>query len=235
MNIGLEKYRYYFEVLRVSDLFADLPDQAINQFLEYSTCQNWPRKTCILDTQSPYYKCYFVLSGKVKAYCYDGNKDRQLTLFLLQKYDLFDVFSLYSHSPCHIYYESLTEANVLAVPLEYMKKWLQDYPDFTRTLIPYLLCKIKSLQEYLVGLAMFDTPTRLAHLLMRNMNEDSMQIEKINDLSHMELAAMIGTTRAVFNRHLQEFKELGVIRTENRQMRVTNVDWLRAKAANSDQ
>ena len=66
------------------------------------------------------------------------------------------------------------------------------------------------------------------------MNRESFEIELINELTHLELAAMIGTTRAVLNRHLQEFKEQGVIETGKRQIRVLNPAWLESKISAAD-
>ena len=234
MNLGLEKYRYFIEQLRDAELFRDLPLEALNEFLEIAECTSWAKKTCVLDTHYSYYKCYFIISGKVKTYCYDLQKDRQLTLYLLKKNDLFDVFSLYGHTPCNLYYESLTATEMFAVSLESMQKWMKNYPKFEKMLLRYVLSKMKKIQEAHIDLALNDTSTRLARLLVKNMNRESFEIELINELSHLELAAMIGTTRAVLNRHLQEFKQQGIIETGKRQIRVLNPSWLESKISAAD-
>ncbi|MBP9612858.1 MAG: winged helix-turn-helix domain-containing protein, partial [Sulfurospirillum sp.] len=62
-------------------------------------------------------------------------------------------------------------------------------------------------------LSLYDTTTRLVKLIARNIEqEDGKQTLKlINNLSHEELANLIGTVRKVLNRNLQALKKEGLI------------------------
>ena len=62
-------------------------------------------------------------------------------------------------------------------------------------------------------LSLYDTTTRLVKLIARNIEqEDGKQTLKlINNLSHEELANLIGTVRKVLNRSIQALKKEGLI------------------------
>lgn len=229
MNIGLEKYRYYYETLRDNGLFAELSHDAMNQLLEISTSQCWPQKACILNTNSTFYHFYIILSGRVKAYNFDMQKDRQLTLFLLSQNDIFDISSLLQDKNYDIYYETIDSTEVLSIPLTKMKLWMAKHPFFNRPLARYALQKMGTLQESVKGIVLDETSARLAKLLYKHSNSHSGKIEKIDDLSHVELAALIGTTRAVLNRHLQDFKQQGLIHIGRKHLEILDLDLLKAK------
>jgi len=232
MNIGLEKYRYYSGILSESTLFKDLPYSSLNQLLEIGTGQIWPKKVCVLDTHEICYKFYFIISGRLKVYNYNMYKDRQLTLFMLKGNDIFDIFSLIACVQHQVYYETLDEAEILSIPLPAMKLWIKNNPDFNKNLSAYVIEKMCYLQKYVADMVFEDAPSRLAYLIYKNLNFNSNELETINDLTHQELAAMIGTTRAVINRHLQNFKEEGILNMGRKRIAVLDLPHLMSKFQN---
>jgi CRP/FNR family transcriptional regulator len=55
-------------------------------------------------------------------------------------------------------------------------------------------------------------------------------LELINDLPNDEIASMIGTTRAVVNRHIQELKKAGAITTKRSHIDIKDLQALIAIA-----
>lgn len=223
MKIGLEKYRYYFETLCNNELFKDVPLKSLNALLKISKPKIWSNKTTIADTEKTLFTFYIIISGKLKAYNFDQKNNRQLTLFILSKNDVFDVCTLMKGCSHDIYYETLDQTEVLAIPLFKMKKWMNNNPIIINSFFGYIISKMQRLEEYVVDVSLEDTPTRLAKLLIKNMNTSNNKIELINDLSHKELAELIGTTRAVVNRHIQEFKKDGIIKVERKYIEILDL------------
>ncbi len=223
MNIGLEKYRYYLETLSENELFKDVPPESLKALLDISTPIVWSNKTTIADTEKTLFTFYIVISGKIKAYNFDQKNNRQLTLFILSKNDVFDVCTLMKGCLHDIYYETLDQTEVLAIPLFKMRKWMNDNTNIINSFFGYIISKMQRLEEYVIDVSLEDTPTRLAKLLFKNMNSSSNKIELINDLSHKELAQLIGTTRAVINRHIQEFKKDGIIKVERKYIKILDL------------
>ncbi len=229
MNIGLEKYRHYYETLIESELFSHVTHNSLNHLLEISTAQNWPKKTCILDTSHTLYTFHILITGKIKVYHFDPSNDRLLTLFLLQDNDVFDIFSLMGCGTHKVYYEALEDTEVLCIPVSKMKEWMKDNPLVHKSFLSYTVQKMNILERYIINVALEDIPTRLARLLYNNMDKSSSHYQSICGLSHSELGALIGTTRAVVNRHIQNFKEEGILEVSRKQITVTNVDLLEEK------
>ena len=70
----------------------------------------------------------------------------------------------------------------------------------------------------------------MSNLLLRYSNNQSHQLEVINNLPNNEIANLIGTTRAVVNRNIQELKKAGAISVKRKQIDIENIDILMAMA-----
>ncbi len=141
MHIGLEKFRYYCDILKGSGPFKEVPYIALGQLFENASLLNMPKKTCVLETGQLAHNFFIIISGIVKAYSYDLNSDRQLTLSLLAEQDVFDIFSLTDCNNNHIYYETLVETEVLSIPIPYMREWLYNNPIFLKSFLAYVIEK----------------------------------------------------------------------------------------------
>lgn len=229
MNIRLEKYRHYYETLIESEIFSHVTHTSLNQLLEISTVQKWPKKTCILDTSHTQYTFHILITGKIKVYHFDSANDRLLNLLLLQDKDVFDIFSLMGCGTHKVYYEALENTEVLNIPVTNMQEWMKENPLVHKSFLAYTVQKMNILERYIINVALEDIPTRLALLLYNNMDKSSAHYQSISGLSHVELGALIGTTRAVVNRHIQNFKEEGILEVSRRQIIITNVKLLEEK------
>jgi len=83
-----------------------------------------------------------------------------------------------------------------------------NHPSFNRAFLPYLGKQIRSLEELAADLTLHDTITRLSRLILRHTDYGNplQKLKLINDLSHEELAHMIGSVRNVISRHMLKLK-----------------------------
>ena len=89
---------------------------------------------------------------------------------------------------------------------------------------------MRQLEEAATDISLHSTLIRLSHLLLNNINGHSHQLQLINNLPNNEIASLIGTTRAVVNRHIQELKKCGAISVKRSQIDIENVELLLAIA-----
>ncbi len=229
MKVDDKKRNRYIKDLKENCLLKDLDQEEINILLKEISEESWPKNTCLIDREKVRRRFHFIIEGRLKIYKLDPLTGREFTLFLLSRNDVFDVLSLLDDYEHDVFYESLDRVTILTVPLEIMRKWIEIYPVINKNLLPYLAVKMRQVEEYAAGIILTDIPTRLAKLILSNINSTSHKLELINDLSDEELAHLIGSTRAVVNRHLQEFKKDGTLNVGRKKLEIRDLELLLRK------
>ena len=94
--------------------------------------------------------------------------------------------------------------------------------------------KIRRLENLYADLALSETITRLAKLILQQavpdaplLDEDVQSPPLINTLSDEAMARMIGSVRVVVNRHIQDFIKMGLISTTRGELVVRDLEKLR--------
>lgn len=224
------KRKKYGLALRKNILLKNLGEEQISLFLEDMEEEIWPKDTCSIEKSRYQEKFHFVISGRLKIYKMDEKSGREFSLFMLKKGDAFDILCLLDGNEHEVFYAALDRAVLLSLPMDLMKKWLREQPEVNKNMLPYLSQRMRVLEEYASNVTLIDISTRLAKLILSNVNKESQQLELINDLSNEELANLIGSTRAVVNRHLQEFKHEGILDLGRQKLEIKNIKLLLKKA-----
>lgn len=220
-----------FKTISNNILFKDLEKEFLPEIASNFTEEKWPAHTCSSGCHLNH-KFHIIISGRLKIFITDEETGREFTMFLLSKNDFFDVITLIDNSSHKFYYESLEEVKMLSTPILNMRKWLKKYPVLNERLLPYVGKQLLNVEEYAINHTLFEISARLARLILKNLNQESNKLEFINDLSNEEIANLIGSTRAVVNRHFQDFKNEGILKIGRKKMEVTNLPLLLEKAAN---
>ena len=187
-----------------------------------------PRGAVVLDAQQTTTTFFIVVEGRVKLVSRAEANEREITLFLLGPGEAFDVVSLLDQSSHNLTAEALDDVTLLSASAEQVRTWIAQHPEFNRTFLPYLGRKMSLLSELASDLTLHDTGIRLARLILRHVNPDSSKhdVQLINNLSHEELANMIGTVRVVANRQIQNLKRRGIIEASRGHLVVKDLDAL---------
>lgn len=217
------KQQQYINLLQQNDLFKNISPEELTTFAGELSEEKWPKNTCSIGYDKCLYRFYFLISGRVKIYRTDEASGREFTLFLLKKNDVFDVLCLLESQEHKVYYEAIDDVLLLSIPIEKMRKWLRELPELNKMLLLYMARQLRVLEQYASDITLTDTSTRLAKLILNNVNDNSKRLELINDLSNDELANLIGSTRAVVNRHLQEFKSDGSLQVGRKKVEIKDL------------
>lgn len=215
----------YFINLKKSNLFDKLSNPSLLNLFDIGYIEQWPKKTCHFGDKN-IHKFHIILTGKIKVYNYNIENDRYFTLYILKANDMFDVLTLINGYTHNIYYESLNYSEILCIPVASMKVWLTKNPIFVKSILDFTLHKMNHLEEYVKEIIIDDTPTRFAKLLIKYHNKLTNKLEVINNLPHNELANLIGTTRAVLNRHIRTLKLSGIIKIHKKNIEICDMDKL---------
>jgi CRP/FNR family transcriptional regulator, cyclic AMP receptor protein len=207
-------------------LFNELDETQAYSLIKLFHEEKWKKNTCILNSEKLEFHFYIILAGRIKMYQVDKIGEKELTLFLLSKNDIFDLFCLLDGRKHDVYYECLDEVIVFAAPMKDLRRWLNNHPEHYKNLLPYAARQMRMLENYVSDITFTDISTRLLKLLLKNVNNNSKNLEMINDLSHKEIAFLIGSTRAVVNRHLQKFKKNGSIKVTRNKVEIKDLSIL---------
>lgn len=213
----------YPEVIRDCIIFNTLEEGPRNLLLSLFHEEKWSKHTCILNNQKVFFHFFIIVSGRVKMYQVDDFGEKEITLFILSKNDIFDLFCLLDGNEHEVFYECLDEVKVLAAPMPEIRKWYNQYPVAFKNLLPYAGKQLRLLENFVSSITFTDISTRILKLLISNVNSNSNDLEKINDLSNKEIAFLIGSTRTVVNRHLQRLKRNGAIEISRNKLEIKDL------------
>ncbi|MBT8319160.1 MAG: Crp/Fnr family transcriptional regulator [Gramella sp.] len=216
----------YQSVLKNCELFSGLSHDQWLDLLQDFHEEKWTRNTCIINHQKFLFHFYIITSGRIKMYNVDIHSEKEHTLFLLQSSDVFDLLCLFDGTRHKVYYECLDNIKVLAIPMDRLRNWLSKNPEQYQYFLSYAGKMMRTLEENVSQLIFTNISTRLLKLLLENVNLESKKLELINDLPNKEIANLIGSTRAVVNRHLQLLKSTGSIDISRNQLEIKDLDQL---------
>jgi CRP-like cAMP-binding protein len=173
------------------------------------------------DTQNYF---YFVMDGKIKIYDIDFETSKEQIMYILTQGDMFDVVSLLDGKPNQYISEVLEDTYVIEVPLDDIKQMILDDAKFRQYFYAYVAGRLKSMEDLAVSLSFYDVYQRVVQLFSRftqKVDGDS-KLKVIDNLTHDDIAAMVGSVRKVVNRTLQKLKEDGIIEVSRKKIHIKN-------------
>lgn len=227
-------FNHYFYFVKNSPHFLTLNDDAISEMLSVFHVETWKKGDTPFNDQKTKYKFYIIVSGRVKIFKINDINGKEYIIEILDSGSLFDIICLLDNQEHHVLTQALDDIEVLVAPMYLAKEWLHRHPEFNKTLLPYLGSQIRFFEESATDLALLNTWSRTIKLFAKHINGKghSSKLNLINNLSHTELANMIGSARNVLNRHLQKLKEEKIIRIDRNHIDIKDTKALLDKFKN---
>lgn len=206
-------YTYCLELLRKSPLFSELDETVLKEMFGLFRYEKRLKGETAISPQQASDHFYIVIRGRGKVSVYNPDNGREHILFFLKPGDGFDLISLLDDEWHDAIATALDDMEVLSVTVQQARTWIDQHPEFNRTLLPYLGKQMHDLANQVTDLSLYDTEARLARLILRNLVPGQLpqEVRLINDLSQEALASMIGSVRVVVARHLQSWKQKNII------------------------
>ncbi|WP_445956480.1 Crp/Fnr family transcriptional regulator [Yeosuana sp.] len=218
-------YNRYLSALQRSPFFKGSSVESMRQLLNLTSLEHWNTKSFKsgIEMSSAF---HFILSGRIKVFKSHPETGREHTVFVLSEGDVFDVLSLLDNKPHDVYWEALDTLEILKISMKQMRNWINKNPRMHKAILYYLGERMQRLMDVATDVTLHSTLVRLASLLLKNINNKTRQLELINNLPNEEIAGLIGTTRVVVSRHIQELKRCGAISVSRKQINVNNLELL---------
>ena len=214
--------------------FENTDKELLKEINRYGKIVTFLEGSPAIDSDKTLKNFYIILSGIIKVYRYNPNNNREQTLYILKKNDLFDVLTVLDGKYHEVMTTALETTKVLELPIEKVREWIETKPEFNKIFYPYMAKQLREVEELATDISLYDTPTRLMKLLLKNIDLSNpvKELGLLQKLSHEELASMIGSVRAVVNRYLQQLKRDGIIDIKRKKIAVNDVAKLLERVEN---
>ena len=227
-NVALSKEKF-FNILKQTALFKNMDNKVLYHLIETYPVQKWRKNESIDNTLG--LKCtYILISGHLKLIKIDPKTGRSITMFVLEKGDLYDFFTLLDGKEHISFPVALENVTALKVPIEDMRMFIKSNYEFNASFLPYLGIKMRELEEFGESLVFDDTATRLSKLILKHTlpckNEKYHPVKLINKLSHESIAEMIGSVRSVITTQMNKLKKENIIVSKRGHLAVKELEKL---------
>lgn len=224
-------YQATVKTLQSAILFNGVDNKIMENLLGHFTPIILPQKTLIYSSQTRE-SFFIILKGRVKLSQINPQTGREYIIFILEKGDAFDIISLLDGEEHEVIIEAIDELQLLKTSMTIARDWLEIHPQFNKNFLPYLGKRMRILENSATDLALYDTITRLARLILHyvNQEETNNSVKLINDISHEVLSQMIGSVRKVVNLNINQLKKEGLIDSVRGRLSIKNLEALVERA-----
>lgn len=216
--------------LRISPLLSDLGDDALRNLLPHCRYNAWPAHFLVQRNADDPQRFYVLLEGRLKVQSLNPANSRAITLFLLRPGDGYSLIELFGGRLNNIQIETVDAVETISAPLALWHEWLGAYPALRQAVVRLAGERLGEIITLAEDLALYDAPTRLARLLLRNSDRIGNDLNLFDDLVHEDIAHLIGTVRVVANRLLNRFKQEGIIDSSYGKLRIRDPSLLKRMA-----
>jgi CRP/FNR family transcriptional regulator len=168
-----------------------------------------------------------IKEGYLKAIKY-SLEGREQILQMLGPGEVFGAIAVFCSDKSPATVIALEQTILYSIDQETMRRLLADYTELASRVIENLASRVLSLVKLVEDLSLRTVEGRLAHLLVEQSQEGV--VRRRQWTTQAEMAARLGTVPDVLNRALRKFVEEGLIDLERHQIKIQDLDRLKARA-----
>jgi CRP-like cAMP-binding protein len=195
--------------LRKIPLFSEVSDDDLDSIASHLIERRYPKGSTIVEEGLPGDYMYVLKEGRVKVtrLSEDG---REKILEMLGESSFFGEMALLDQGPRSATVKTLTPVVLLALSRTDFLGLLRRSPDLSMTVIQELTRRLRDTDEQASSLSFLRVKDRTTGLL-RRMAEDAVDEthRATQNLTHQQIADMIGTSRETVTRVVKELKQDG--------------------------
>lgn len=194
-------------MIRGFDLFQGLPDEEISALAKLASKTTIPAKKIIIEQDTTSDTAYFIVKGSVNVFRINENGE-EISVSVLGEGDVVGEMALIDHEPRSAFVRTLTETTFLVLSQNDFSVLLKKFPSIAIHLLAELSNRIRQ------------ADLRVENLMTQNLESrtwNTLQVLKRYfdkgeiTLTHEELAAIIGATRARVTKILDSLEKNNLI------------------------
>lgn len=157
---------------------------------------------------------YIISKGACMMRLTDPQTGRSFAPCLLREDHSFDPICLIEQQETPAEYVSIGKTLLLYTKNEYLRHWMDIYPQLNTNLLHQLVFFIKQLEKFSESIIFHDVKTRLATLILDLALKEKRRLDNSVGISlhltHETLAEMVGSVRSVVTTSLHHLKKEGI-------------------------
>lgn len=188
---------------RLQDLFPNLEAALIEDIEKHGIIKEVKRGETLLRVGQTIRSTMLILDGIVKLY----REDEEGKEFFIYHLDAGQACSLSmvcaaKHETSEVLAKALTDATILAIPLEFMDQWMSQYKSWYQFVITSYRARFEELLKTIDAIAFTSLDERLEYYLKKQVNKLGNQLK----ITHQEIANDLNSSREVISRLLKKME-----------------------------
>jgi len=216
-------------LLKACNLFKDCSEESLYSIAADTYHRSYEKGDIVVSENAAIHKISIIVSeGRMKIYTFNPTKSEEYIVYVLKHGDLFNCIHLFDDKKDYLSAMAMDNLEILHCNIDFGRNWIIKHQAFNKNLLSYLASRLRLAIDYNVSKTFFNIELRLAMLIFQNVSSEDNKLNLINDLSHQEIAQIMGTTRAVVNRNLQKLKKDGLIDIKYKEIVIQNYGKLKS-------
>jgi len=199
-------------------LFHGLSEPDLQAIASQAVSQQFPKNSILVYEGEEPDALYIIVSGKAKVYVSD-EEGKELVLDSLGPGDFFGELALIDGAPRSATVMTTDKSMLLKINQRDFSHYLQSTPGVALNVLQELARRVRGVNEHIRDLALLDVYGRVARTLLRLAKETDDGL--ITDaITQQEIANMVGASREMVSRVLNNLKADGYISVTDKRIRI---------------
>lgn len=215
--------------LKRCPLFEQLQEDQLRRIEGSSKSRSFPRGSPIYLPVDETDSVFLLASGRVKI-CHLTPDGKQSILAFIEPGELFGELALLDQSPREEYAEAIDASTVVMIPRSAMQEIMAARPDVSLGITKMIGMRRRRIEQRLKNLLFLSNRERLTHLILELAEQyghgTSEGVRLGIQLSHQDLANVIGSTRETVTVVLGEMQQEGLLSIGRRRIIITDIEKL---------
>jgi CRP/FNR family transcriptional regulator len=201
------------ELLSRVPLFAELSPSELEHIGSVAVPRSFPRGVRVFHEGDSSDACYIVRSGELRV-TREHSDGRAIALATLGPGDIFGELAMLDGGTRSASVETLTDAELLALPASDVRRTIADHGDIASKLIVAITRRLRETNERVARQSFQTVPSRVAGVLSQLIAEEAIPEERPGitvRMTQADLAQLAGTSRESVSRFLATLERAGVV------------------------
>ncbi len=207
---------------QITGLFPSFQEDLVNDLAEHATIREIPAGQQLMKTGQNIRATMLITKGLVKIYREDEDGN-EFFMYYLQPGQAcaLSMICATRQETSEIMARTMTDTEVISIPLEYMDKWMTDYKSWYHFVLESYRSRFEELLVTIDHVAFRHMDERLLFYLQKQ--HDTLGSAKL-PVSITEIAADLNSSREVISRLLKKLADKGHIRMDKNTLEILNLD-----------